>query len=145
MERKKKKCRDCGELAFIWAHKRCKRCDALFKAKSRSEGTKIGNRTMYSFDKYKKRKEIKAVSDKRAKELKEYRKLRDEYLKIHTTCEARVDSVCSGGPVELHHLKPRAYHLCDTDVFCAVCRRCHEWIERNDAEARKLNLKLDHL
>lgn len=144
IQRKKKKCKYCGKSSYIWAYGRCKACDARFKTESRSEGLKIGNMTMYSLEQYKK-KRIAPISDKKAKELKEYRKLRDKYLSINTHCEARIPGVCITAPVELHHTKPRAYHLCDTGVFCAVCRPCHRWIEEHDREARELGLKVNHL
>jgi len=131
IERKKKKCVDCGELTYIWAHKRCKRCSVLFKEKSCSEGTKIGNKTMYSFDKYKKRKEISPISDKKAKELAKYRKLRDEYLAANNRCEAQIEGVCIGGPVDLHHRAPRAFNLCNVDIFMSCCRPCHNHIHDN--------------
>lgn len=119
----------------------CQSCWTAYKAPESDDHDKVKAKAVQK----KKRSPIAPISAKKAKELAEYRKLRDEYLSIHTTCEAQVQGVCQVRPVELHHLKPRAYHLCDTDVFMAVCRPCHQWIESNDEEARKLGLKINHL
>ena len=83
---------------------------------------------------------IKKCSAKQAERLKEYRKVRDEYLREHPTCE-----ICGKTPVELHHKKPRAYYLTDVSVFMSVCRSCHIRIESHDAWARENGYKLNHL
>jgi hypothetical protein len=74
--------------------------------------------------------------------LKEYRVLRDEYMRSNTICE--VDG-CGRLADDMHHKKPRAYHLCDVSIFMAVCRSCHTRIESDDIWARSKGYKLNHL
>lgn len=89
-----------------------------------------------------KSKRIKPISDKKLEELKEYRLLRDAYMKNHEICEVKG---CSRLSQDLHHKKPRAYYLCDTSIFMATCRQCHTKIESEDAWARENSYKLNHL
>lgn len=135
-----KQCSECKkEFKALWKAKTkhhgamCAVCWRKYQVKQEnsSGGTKIGAMTMYSFDKYKKRKAISPVSDKKAKELAKYRKLRDEYLAANNRCEARIDGVCTGGPVDLHHRAPRAFNLCNVDIFMSCCRPCHNHIHDN--------------
>lgn len=136
---KKKTCSYCGEkVDKLWRSKppvcmkySCRGKDTQARQESRSEGTKIGNKTMYSWDKYKSKKNIAPFSKKKLDELAKYRPLRDEYLTANNQCEAQIEGVCIHGPVELHHRAPRAFHLCDTHIFLSVCRPCHRHIHDN--------------
>lgn len=132
--------------------KRCSNCDKefprLWKAKTREHGAmckdcwngyKAGEVSIDNSIKKAPRR-IKPISDKLAKELVEYRKLRDEYLKENPNCE-----ICGYHKVELHHKKPRAYHLTDVSIFMSVCRKCHTRIENEDKWARDNGYKLNHL
>jgi len=82
-----------------------------------------------------KQKPIKPISDKQSERLKEYRKVRDEYMSNHPCCEFQY---CQNKSEDLHHMKSREYHLCDVSVFMAVCRTHHNWIHDNDSLAREL-------
>jgi len=82
---------------------------------------------------------IKQVSNKKAKELSKYKRLRDEYMKVNSFCEVRG---CSRKAVDLHHKISREFALLDIDVFMAVCRECHNKIEENDKWARDNGYKL---
>jgi hypothetical protein len=85
---------------------------------------------------------IKPISDSQSKRLAEYRKVRDEFMKTKNVCEV---FGCYNKPTDLHHKKPRAYHLCDVSIFMAVCRPCHTKIESEDSWARENGYKLNHL
>lgn len=87
---------------------------------------------------------IKKINDKMLKKMAEYRPLRDKYLSDHPVCEIQSPK-CTGGPVELHHKKPRAYYLCDVSVFCSACRSCNSYVESHHQWARENGFKLDHL
>jgi len=77
---------------------------------------------------------ISPISKKQAERLKEYRKLRDEYMKVHETCETRD---CSSPATEVHHSAGRIGDLLtDTNYFLAVCRRCHRYIEEHPQWAK---------
>lgn len=83
---------------------------------------------------------LKPMSAKMAERLKEYRIVRDEYMRMYPNCK-----ICGKTPVELHHKKPRAYFLTDVSIFMSVCRSCHTRIESHDAWARENGYKLNHL
>src|SRR5690625_2837961 len=87
----------------------------------------------------KKRSRISPISDKKQKELREYRKLRDGYMEANKVCEVRG---CGNRSVDLHHKVSREFALLDTDVFMAVCRDCHNRIEAEDKWARDNGYKL---
>ena len=83
--------------------KTCSECKkeypVLWKAKTKVHGAmckycwnryKSGETSLKTYKKTLKRKGyIKPVSDKKAKELVDYRKLRDAYMKEHKMCEVR--------------------------------------------------------
>ena len=81
------------------------------------------------------KKPIAKFSDKKLVELKEYRKLRDAYFKLHPICEFKG---CGSTQIQLHHKRTREYYLCDTSVFMSCCDIHHRWIHENDKEARQL-------
>ena len=89
-----------------------------------------------------KRKPIKHISDKQSKLLKEYRIVRDEYMKNHPYCEF---PNCNSRDIQLHHKRSREYYLCDTSVFMSVCDKHHRWIHDNDAKSRELGYLLQSI
>lgn len=119
----------------------CKQCLSHLKSSPQSDDN---SKRVHSPQNKKKVARIKPISDKKQKELAVYRKLRDQYMKSHPMCEVRSD-VCTGKSIDLHHKKPRAFHLLDVDVYMATCRMCHMKIERDDAWARENGYKLNHL
>jgi hypothetical protein len=73
------------------------------------------------------KKPIPKVSPKRKATMKEYKKVRVEYLSAHPICQ--VDG-CKRFATDVHHRKGRLGHLlCDVTHFLAVCRPCHQHIE----------------
>ena len=64
-----------------------------------------------------------------------------EILRRRPVCEARVEPVCHGRAVEVHHVLTRGQGGGDhVDNLLAVCGYCHEWIHRNPADAMSLGL-----
>ena len=138
---KLKECSVCHHPVYLWKAnpKLCKTCWLKIKPskqRSQDELNSIPEKQNKSS------KPIKNLSDKKLIELKEYRIVRDRYLKENPVCEFEG---CSSREVELHHKKPRAYHLCDISVFMSVCRRHHTWIHDNDKEAREIGLLMSGL
>jgi hypothetical protein len=84
-------------------------------------------------------------SVKRAKQEREYSKLRDKFLQANPYCQAMIQ--CHGLlATEIHHKKGKIQGLLtDTDYFLSVCRTCHQWIENNPLEAKELGLSLSRL
>lgn len=85
-------------------------------------------------------KKIKQVSDKLKVQLKEYTKVRKAYLSEIDCCE-----VCGSAATELHHKAGRGIHLCNTDLFLAVCRACHQKIEENPLWSKEKSYSIDRL
>jgi hypothetical protein len=99
-----------------------------------------------------KRTRIRAVSKKHAKGLREYFKVRAEYMAEHRACEAgpvilgaklppeyRLPK-CTGFSVEVHHVAGRGPNLSNTDTFCATCKDCHVFIHAHGQWARSVGL-----
>lgn len=85
----------------------------------------------------KRKTSLNRVSSKRAEELKEYRKLKGGHIKKRPVCE-----ICeTNKAIDIHHRLPlgRGGKLCDTTIFVAVCRFCHNYIHNNPAWAEKNN------
>lgn len=87
---------------------------------------------------------IRKVSKKRAKENREYAKVRKEYLEDNPNCEANLLG-CTTGATDIHHKKGRGLFLCDPRHFLAVCRNCHCFIEDNPLEAKEMGFSESRL
>lgn len=90
----------------------------------------------------KKRKPIKKVSDKMAINLREYKKVRVEFLKTYPLCKANLQG-CTRLSTQVHHKKGRVGDLLtDTTHFLSVCHNCHHWIELHPVEAKEKGFSL---
>lgn len=111
-----------------------------------------------------KRTPLRRVSKKRAKQNREYSKLRKEWLELHPYCQATIklygldeeEVIKWGGLVlatlnrheivvpratEIHHMAKRyGSRLNDTTKWLAVCREMHDRIELNKSWARENGL-----
>lgn len=138
---KLKECSNCHQMVYLWrsSPKLCKNCDQslskrpiLKPSEQRSPSVPIVSMV-----------KIKSVSDKRLIELKEYRVVRDAYMRDHKICE---HPECSSPSTELHHRKGRIGKLLtDSRYFCALCHDHHEWAEKNPILAKELGLSVDRL
>ena len=82
----------------------------------------------------KRRQRIKPVSEKRQRQLDEYKLVRIEYLTAHKKCEVKD---CNNDATDIHHMRGRSGdRLNDTDEFLAICRECHGYIEEHPAWAK---------
>lgn len=91
-------------------------------------------------------KAIKARSDRRAKQEREYlNKTRPEFLAANPSCMARIK--CLGLPaVEIHHKEGRIEDLLnDKSKMIALCVECHRWAEANPNAAKALNISSNRL
>ena len=78
---------------------------------------------------------LRRVSKKQGKALKEYSKLRADFLSKHVVCER-----CQGrNATDIHHKHSRGTggELNSVDNFVALCRLCHTEIHANPRQARK--------
>lgn len=125
IKRKKKVCKECNELRYLFSKGRCKECAQKSYSKPKT-----------------KKKYISPISKKQTESLKKYRKLRDEYMANHPKCE-----VCGKDSQDLHHkLHVRTGRaLTDVKWFMAVCRSCHNKIHENHSWAVKNGYLADAL
>jgi len=139
---KLKECSFCNKETILWKAnpKACKQCWLQYKAQESSSNLKEYN---VSKAKQSRSYRIKSVSDKKLAELKEYRVVRDRYLKNNPICEY---PNCTSREVELHHRAGRSGKLlCDDTYFCSLCRVHHRWVEENVEQAKSLGLSLNRL
>lgn len=74
---------------------------------------------------------IKKRSAKRAKQEKEYSKVRAAYLEVFPVCEVWN---CGNKSTSIHHVRGRVGNLLtDINHFMAVCDLCHKYIHENVA------------
>lgn len=128
MVSKKKKCSGCGEDCYIWkSDKKEKFCKSCWYKQSPPTA-------------------IKPVSDKKKVEDKEYFILREQYLGLHSSCEAKLEG-CTLTSQEIHHLyfgSDRSKHYTDFENVKAVCRSCHRFIhdKLSTEDAVELGLRI---
>lgn len=96
------------------------------------------------------RKAIRKVSDKQAKVLKEYAKLRKQYLEKYPLCRvvrsefAPHFHLCPNQSTQVHHIRRRGKYLLDTSTWLACCAECHTFIEQNPAWAKEQGYLQSH-
>jgi len=84
------------------------------------------------------KKPIKAVADKRAKQLQQYSKLKAQYIAIHQICE---NIGCNQQATTIHHMAGRENEmLLDVNYFKALCFDCHRKVEENPHWAKENKL-----
>jgi len=86
---------------------------------------------------------IKAVSEKRKSQNKEYTKVRKQFLIEHPRCQVRG---CNKVSEEIHHRRGRTGDLLtDPKFFLAVCRDHHMEIEQDPVWAKEQGYSLSRL
>lgn len=84
---------------------------------------------------------INKVSDKQLDRLKEYRKVRDRFLKENPFC-----LVCGDTNVQLHHMKGRIGDLLtDTRYFAPLCDKHHKQAENSPTWAKSIGISANRL
>lgn len=145
MKAKLKFCDECKEERVIWkndaGNRYCKFCWSKKQAMTASKGVaKIPLKTN------RKSKPIPKRSVKRAKQEREYSKLRLTFLLSSPTCQAQLPNRCTGNSTDVHHKAGRIGSLLtDTDHWLSVCRGCHDWIELHPKEAKALGFSINRL
>lgn len=88
-------------------------------------------------------KPVKKVSEKKAKEIVEYSKLKKQYLEHKMACEMKFQG-CSITSTDIHHTSLSENNFLNTDTWVGCCRFCHTVCENMPAEERRrLNLLID--
>lgn len=89
--------------------------------------------------------EIPKQSKKRAKQNREYLRLRKQFLTDNPMCEAKLTG-CTGVATTCHHSKGRIGDLLtDTEHFVALCMPCHHQVETQPEMAKQLGLSKSRL
>ena len=88
-------------------------------------------------------KPIRKRSLKRAKQEREYRKLRKQYLEANPICEVEG---CEAEATEIHHRKGRTgILLTQKEHFLGTCSPHHRYIESHPIESKELGYSLSRL
>ena len=81
--------------------------------------------------------QVKKVSESKAQELKEYNKLKKQFLETKMACEMRLPG-CFLNSFDIHHCSKSESNFLNTNTWLAVCRSCHKKLEDLPAEERRL-------
>lgn len=88
-------------------------------------------------------KPIRKQAPKRAKQNREYLKIKKVYLAQNPKCTILG---CENNSIDVHHMAGKIEDLLtDTRYFKAVCRNCHIWIENHPNESKKLGYSLTRI
>lgn len=127
IKRKTSECVGCGKVRQIYCKNFCPYCYEKQRKKTPLPKPK---------------KQIRKFSKKTLSNLKEYRKVRDEFLK-GKKCEF---PGCESTEVTLHHGAGRlGAYLTDKRFFHALCIHHHQHVETHPEEARQLGLSYSRL
>ena len=89
---------------------------------------------------------MRKLSVKRAKQNREYLKLKDIFLTENPVCQAKINRHCTNEATQIHHQRGRVGALLtDTNNFLAVCYQCHAHIELNPILAKELGFSKSRL
>jgi len=138
MKIKKKTCDGCGNDHLIWKNhegkRYCKNCWLRSQAVTGKKNKPTNN------------KPLARHSLKRAKQERDYSKIRKAYLLSSNTCKAQLPNTCTHHSTEVHHKMGRIGDLLtNIKYWLPVCRQCHQWIEEHPIEAKELGFSLNRL
>lgn len=72
---------------------------------------------------------VKKITEKRAKQNREYLEMREQFLEQYPVCQVKD---CQNKATEIHHMKSRQNDmLLNPEYFLSVCTPCHERITRD--------------
>lgn len=113
-------------------HRKCVTCGSEFR-KFKTTDKYCSPQCAKPFqNKVKPRKKIASISDSMAIRLKEYRLVRNDFMRLHPKCQ-----ICGKDSIDLHHKSGRlGANLTDVNTFMALCRKCHREIHDNPKLAR---------
>ena len=136
MQQKLKQCQKCKKDVVYYKDKQCLSCykcsyPEKFQIKKADKPKPIPKKPIKKTPLKKTQKKISKFSEKQIVRQKMYQKLRDEYMKIHNSCER-----CgTKDNLQLHHKKGRGQFL--LKHFCVLCFDCHSWAHLHSKEAEE--------
>ena len=83
---------------------------------------------------------MRKVSVKRARQIRQYSRVRSEYLNGNPYCQR-----CGKMATDIHHKAGRSKKYLDVLTWLAVCRTCHQWIELHPKEAKELGYSISRI
>lgn len=88
---------------------------------------------------------MRRYSKKRAKQVREYSKLREKFLTENPICQAGIEG-CTHQATEVHHQEGRiGERLTDVSKFLATCHNCHVVITHDPKMALEKGLSKSRL
>lgn len=145
---KRKPCRGCKTPQYIFGLGLCRSCYNSLKAKQYAQKSKNKR----------KQKQVSEASEKQKERLKEYKRVRIEFLLEKDHCEVATDGCRVPYPVvnptevlQVHHKAGRVGTLLlEKKYFLAVCSICHrkvedfpKWAKDNGYSIPRLNQNLE--
>jgi hypothetical protein len=128
---KLKTCNGCNEEKPIWKnHLGKKYCKTCWSCHNNTPKPIVS-----------KQKPIPKISSKKAKLDKVYSVLREQFIKQHPVCQAKLNG-CTLSATDIHHKysgKNRSQYYLDSTTWMAICRNCHRWIHDNPKSAKELD------
>ena len=70
--------------------------------------------------------------------------MRVEFLTKYPFCKAHLVG-CTGTSTDVHHKAGRGKKYLQQDTWLAVCRTCHDWIEKHPVKAKELGFSESRL
>lgn len=140
MKPKKKLCDGCGFDKPIWKnHEGKKYCKYCWSKQTVTTGV-AKKKTV------KKQYKIPSRSPKRAKQEREYGKLRKKFLEQNPICQMKLPNICTHQATDVHHTAGRIGDLLtDVRYWKGGCRACHTWVELHPKEAKEMGLSINRL
>ena len=131
----KKRCIDCGSLTYIWSHKKCKRCDALYRARER-RSTQKGTNVPSNKDRPQNRSytPLNRMSDKRRIEAAQYKTICDEMDLVKPHICFLCGKEVKGRP-DHHHLSGRWENYLKEDLIVKAHGKCHRQYHDDPVES----------
>lgn len=89
---------------------------------------------------------MRKLSKKRAKENRQYLKLREKFLADNPICQIKVPGICRHEATTVHHSMGRmGLLLIDVRYFKGACLPCHCYVEEHPAEAKEKGWSVSRL
>ena len=143
IQRKKKRCRKCGEEVYLYARGMCLQCDRIENSHKHGQIKPSDSTSPKKGITPTKKKKIAPVSAKRLKQLKEYRPKRDKYMEEHPICEA---PDCNNPSTELHHgIGRENERLLMQEHWVALCHLCHRKYTDDSKQAIEIGVSKSRL
>jgi hypothetical protein len=88
----------------------------------------------------------RTMSDKRMRELAQYRKDRIKFLTARPQCGAQIFPICTYEATQVHHKGGRENDLLlEQSLWLPICHGCHQFVTENSKQAIEWGLSVSRL